>query len=98
MHLDGFFSFTDVTPPVFVNGCPNILRYADAFGTETHVLYDLPYVEDNSGENLTVVGSPASGSVFNVSDTQVTVTAVDNSGNTAHCTFNVSVIGEYNLL
>jgi hypothetical protein len=46
---------------------------------------------DNCSATVTV--TPASGSTFNVGTTTVTGTATDPSGNTATCSFNVTVIG-----
>lgn len=46
---------------------------------------------DNCPGVITYSASPASGSFFPVGTTEVTVTATDAAGNTATCTFNVTV-------
>ena len=49
---------------------------------------------DNCSSSVTSI--PASGSVFNVGTTTVTNTATDGNGNTATCSFSVSVIDNQN--
>ena len=48
---------------------------------------------DNVGV-ASVVSTPASGTQFNMGTTTVTYVATDHSGNTANCTFNVTVSSE----
>jgi hypothetical protein len=54
------------------------------------VNYAAPTVSDNA-PGVTSNASPASGSFFPFGTTTVTVTATDGSGNTASCSFNVTV-------
>jgi hypothetical protein len=46
---------------------------------------------DNCDASPTISTEPASGSLFPVGTTTVTVTAVDSAGNTESCTFDVTV-------
>lgn len=90
---------SDIEPPTFPYGCtPNIMTSASALGTNTLVNYSLPYVLDNSGENLVLVGDPASGSAFGIGVTMVTITASDSQNNTASCRFNVTLKGKFTPL
>src|SRR5206468_2642200 len=79
---------TDIEPPV-VN-CPANIAVNTAPGVCTS---NVTFVVTNS-DNCTVtnlVSVPASGSAFPVGVTTVTSTATDASGNTASCTFTVTV-------
>lgn len=61
-------------------------------GCNTTVNYPLPTATDNcSGVVVNLVSGPASGGVFVPGVTAVTYQAVDASGNTATCSFNVEV-------
>jgi hypothetical protein len=85
----------DMQPPVFPNGCPaGITKAAQAtcpFTTSLMVTYTTPIATDNCGPAPAVVCNPPSGSTFPLGTTVVTCTATDGSGNTATCTFPVSV-------
>jgi hypothetical protein len=54
------------------------------------VTYPAPTISDNS-PGATLVCTPASGSVFPVGTTTVNCVATDTSGNTANCSFTVTV-------
>jgi hypothetical protein len=58
--------------------------------TSVTVTYSAPSVSDNCA-GATVVCTPASGSVFPVGTTTVNCVATDTSGNTATCSFTVTV-------
>ncbi len=59
---------------------------------DTVVNYALPAVSDNCPETtLTLTAGPASGETFSVGATTVTFEAVDDAGNTASCSFTVTV-------
>ena len=73
---------SDVGPVVASSGCGTAVSYA------------MPAVADNCGAggvSLSVIGF-ASGSVFGVGNSTVTVVGTDGSGNSANCTMTVSVI------
>src|SRR5215217_4071977 len=79
----------DTTAPVV--SCPEDIRVTldDAGGTE--VTYTLPTATDSVSGPATVTASPESGSRFSRGQTRVTVTATDAAGNSAQCSFEVSV-------
>jgi hypothetical protein len=56
------------------------------------VTFTLPAVSDNTDPAPTLSAEPASGSVFPVGSTTVTVTAEDAAGNTSTKTFTVTVV------
>jgi 6-phosphogluconolactonase (cycloisomerase 2 family) len=55
------------------------------------VNYPAPMVGDNCPENLIVVCTPTSGSVFPVGTTNVNCTVTDGGGNQAQCSFKVTI-------
>ncbi len=83
---------SDVTPPTIT--CPANITQATAptcpFASGTVVNYAAPTVSDNCGVSSTVC-SPPTGSTFPVGTTTVTCTVTDTSGNTASCSFTVSI-------
>lgn len=56
------------------------------------VTFDLPVATDDADPSPLVEASPASGSLFPVGTTTVTVTATDAAGNASHETFTVTVV------
>ncbi|HJQ27282.1 MAG TPA: HYR domain-containing protein, partial [Blastocatellia bacterium] len=80
----------DTQPPTIT--CPaNITTKANTINDACKVVaYTTPTGSDNC-PGVTVACSPASGSCFAVGTTTVTCTATDASGNTATCSFSVSV-------
>lgn len=84
----------DPTPPTFTNGCPAAINAAAPatcpFSGSGTVTYASPAVSDNC-PGATVACVPPSGSMFPVGTTTVTCTATDTAGNTATCTFPVTV-------
>ncbi|HSB09837.1 MAG TPA: HYR domain-containing protein [Blastocatellia bacterium] len=83
----------DTTPPSIGPCSANITGATAAtcpISTSGVVTYATPPVTDNCGVS-SVVCTPPSGSSFPVGTTMVTCTATDNSGNTATCTFAVSI-------
>ncbi|XP_072051926.1 hyalin-like [Amphiura filiformis] len=83
-------TLTDTEPPMIT--CPAHIEVTSVAGQPTPVTYDT-VATDNSGF-VTVTVNPPSGSAFRVGDTLVTATAFDQSGNTAVCTFNVTVTSD----
>lgn len=85
----------DNTPPVI--SCPaNITAYLPLHtsATSMNVSYPAATATDNCG-TPSIGYSIASGSVFNVGTTPVTATATDAAGNTASCTFTVTVLYDF---
>ncbi|XP_072021209.1 hyalin-like [Amphiura filiformis] len=76
------FEFSPQTPMV---------RNTDA-GQPTATI-DWPIAHDNSGRNPNIACSYASGAQFNIGETAVNCTAVDDSGNKKDCHFKVNVFG-----
>jgi len=82
-------SLVDNTPPVAV--CPsNIMEDTEPDECAAVVTFVIPDPNDNCA-GATSIASPASGSVFQVGTTIVTVTATDASMNTSTCSFTVQV-------
>jgi len=84
----------DTTPPVFTSACPGAINIAAQatcpFTNNAGVSYATPTATDNC-PGVTVACVPPSGSMFPTGTTSVTCTAMDASGNTATCTFPVTV-------
>ena len=79
----------DTQAPVPV--CPaNIVRANDAGQCQAVVNYPAPTVTDNC-PGATISCTPASGAAFAKGVTTVTCTAKDTAGNTAQCSFTVTV-------
>ncbi|MEW6065059.1 MAG: HYR domain-containing protein [Bacillota bacterium] len=85
------FSVTilDAEPPMII--CPADISVPNNAGLNgATVTFPTPIAFDNCAI-ASVSCVPSSGSFFPLGTTQVTCTAVDTSGNTASCTFNVTV-------
>src|SRR5207249_3853536 len=79
----------DIQSPVIT--CPgNITVNAAAGLCTSNVIFSVT-ATDTCGSITNLVSAPASGSAFPVGVTIVTNMATDNSGNTATCTFTVTV-------
>jgi len=73
-----------------VVSCPGAITQDSDPGVCEAVVSFTPTADDNCGI-ASVVSVPASGSVFPVGTTTVTVTATDTAGNTDVCTFDVTI-------
>jgi gliding motility-associated-like protein len=85
----------DVTPPVFDNGCPPDITVTSASGNcGANPTWPTPMATDNCTPNIAPISAPASGSFMaaQLDPHVVTFTATDALGNTATCTFNVTVL------
>ena len=82
------FSVTvlDTLPPLLT--CPQDMNIATG---PVAVQLPQPSVTDRVTASPAITFSPASGSVFKKGDTSVEVTARDDAGNEARCTFNVHI-------
>jgi hypothetical protein len=80
----------DNIPPTFTSTLPNItIEATSANGAIFN--YTVPVAFDNCSSNVLVTALPASGSLFAIGNTTVTIVAVDNSGNSTQSTFIVTV-------
>jgi hypothetical protein len=79
----------DVTPPTIT--CPANITVNNDAGACSAVVYYVPVATDDSGV-VSIVCIPPSGSTFPKGTTTVTATATDPSGNSASCTFSVTVV------
>jgi hypothetical protein len=84
----------DLTPPQLVCPASAVVEFVEAAGAPAQ--YPLPTAPDNCSTSL-VVCAPASGSLFPIGSTPVVCTAADAQGNTASCTFTVTVLGAYSV-
>ncbi|MEM7105383.1 MAG: HYR domain-containing protein [Bacteroidota bacterium] len=75
--------------------CPTDITVNSAPGQCDQAVDFSPGANDNC-PGVTLVSSPVSGINFNVGITPVTVTATDAAGNTAMCSFNITVIDNEN--
>lgn len=96
----------DVTPPVITAGCTSVTEYADPDNCSkipTTLIapdyYDTCWPKDSLDLTYTITGATtASGSgivtgiAFNVGVSFVTYTVTDPDGNTAQCTFTVTIV------
>ena len=82
----------DNEAPIF-NNCPANITVSNFFNTcYQQVYWPTVTASDNCGTSgVVVMTSHAPGFVFNVGTTTVTYTATDAAGNSATCTFNVTV-------
>jgi hypothetical protein len=86
----GNVTVKDLEPPTI--SCPASITAEFMSSAGAVVTFPLPAAADNCAV-MTVTTAPASGSTFPIGTTTVTGTAVDTSGNTATCTFTVTVVG-----
>eukprot|EP00048_Salpingoeca_helianthica_P005614 m.89588 g.89588 ORF g.89588 m.89588 type:complete len:1841 (-) comp13665_c1_seq2:33-5555(-) len=85
-------TIVDVEPPRIT--CPGpVSQYTDTGLATGRAEWAAPNVTDNSGRYVAVVGTATSGSsVFLLGESEVTYTATDLAGNTASCTFAVTIV------
>ncbi len=91
-------NFTNCTQTITVNDqsgpivvCPANITVNSNIGTCNTTVNFTVTATDNCGGAVTIVSSPASGSVFPIGTTTVTSTATDACGNSSTCTFLVIV-------
>ena len=72
--------------------CPaNIVKKANAADCAAIIMFNAPGTSDNCSSSLTISTTANSGQSFPIGVTNVTMTATDNSGNMAVCSFKVTV-------
>jgi HYR domain len=83
-----------VTPPTIT--CPaNITVSLPLHTSATSMAVNFAVTATDNCPGVTVASTPASGSIFSVGTTTVTSTATDSSGNTATCSFTVTVLYDF---
>ncbi|XP_071785173.1 uncharacterized protein [Asterias amurensis] len=80
--------FVDSTPPV-INGCPSNIIVSSSSNQGTSVFWTAPTATDIS--QVSTQASNAPGDNFSIGNTQVSYLFTDASGNTAVCSFQVTV-------
>nr|XP_054770576.1 hyalin-like [Lytechinus pictus] len=80
----------DNIPPV-VNCPPDVTQTVELGTSSRQVFFDTPTVSDNSGSFSLVQASHQSGNSFTTGATIVTYTYTDGSGNTASCSFRITI-------
>ena len=81
----------DTVKPIFSN-CPGDILVNDVTNCSGLVNWSPPTVIDNCGGTiLTQVAGPSPGTAFPIGTTTVTYEAVDASGNSSMCSFNVTI-------
>ncbi|MFL5355617.1 ELWxxDGT repeat protein [Archangium sp.] len=83
------WSLNDCTPPTLV--CPSAVTQEAKSSTGTSVSYPAATATDNKPGPVTLSYTQRTGDTFGLGSSQVTVTATDESGNSAECTFSVKV-------
>ncbi|WP_425639173.1 HYR domain-containing protein [Algoriphagus yeomjeoni] len=86
-------TITVIDTQVPVITCPADISTTVEFGeTGKIIMYDLPSVSDNCGvQTLELVSGLESGAIFPLGETTLTYRATDAAGNTAECSFTVTV-------
>jgi hypothetical protein len=83
------FLVVDLEPPAVE--CPPDSTFAAAPNGLARVVWTLPRVRDNSGENVTLTSRFQSGTFFEAGEYNISYSGKDTSGNVANCTFRVEV-------
>ena len=84
---------SDVQPIVDIVCQDNIINiFTEEGGCDAVVVWNPPIIIDNCASEVTFTSTHQSGDVFPIGTTTVTYTATDPGGNTASCSFDVTVI------
>ncbi|XP_072051832.1 uncharacterized protein [Amphiura filiformis] len=82
----------DAIAPIISN-CPDSVSYTVPFGTLTRsVTWTEPVAQDNSGVEPIMMKTHQPGDNFLVGSTDVIYIFTDQSGNTARCTFSITIV------
>lgn len=85
----------NVAPLVDCSGAGSQKRLLDAQATTAPVTFGDIARSDNSNAGVELSGDYSSGQNFPIGTTTVTITATDNSNNSAQCTFDIIVLPPY---
>ncbi|KAJ8021267.1 Hyalin [Holothuria leucospilota] len=80
----------DNIPPVVI--CPQSIRETLTEGSCIIVEWEIPFSVDDQGGPVTEISDPPSGTCFEVGRTDITVTAVDDAGNSGTCSFFIEIV------
>lgn len=82
-------TINDTIPPVL--NCPSVIHGTGPGACQAVVTYSSISTTDNCPGTTNIVCTPASGSIFPVGTSSVSCVATDSAGNTATCSFTVTV-------
>ncbi len=75
-----------------ISNCPNSQSYTVPIGTSVQtVTWTEPTAQDNTGVLPTLISTHQPGDEFPIGDTDVIYTATDQAGNSATCTFTITI-------
>ena len=86
----GTVTVADATPPTLT--CPAPITEGGSSGLGGGFVFYTVSATDACDGSISIVATPESGSLFPFGTTPVTATATDDSGNSAQCTFTVTVL------
>ncbi|HYP26734.1 MAG TPA: beta-propeller fold lactonase family protein [Blastocatellia bacterium] len=87
------------TPPISID-CPpavTVMAVENLCPATPCAVVNFTVTSSGGSAGATVICSPASGSIFPVGTTTVTCTAADSSGDTASCSFTVTVVTAFDV-
>jgi len=90
IHLGPFH--IDTTPPEFVDCPDDLIWYAPSGETAAAAYWTPPTVTDNLDPSPALAATAVPGNTFPLGDTLIEYDAADSAGNTATCTFVLSVL------
>lgn len=90
--LNYVFIISDNEPPIFDN-VPEDMSLSLDGRSEINVVWETITATDNSGGSVTITSSHNSGDAFTTGSTFVTLTAVDENGNSASSVFSIVISG-----
>ncbi|MFK7933213.1 MAG: lectin-like protein, partial [Saprospiraceae bacterium] len=88
--------FADTEAPVLRN-CPQDIVLNGAEGCQIKGTWDAVTAADNCTEHVYITSTHPSGTTFPLGTTTVTYSALDDCGNIAYCSFDVTVTGDFML-
>ena len=91
LNINSIF-FPDTEPPSFTHCPANQILTTNSTKHAVTATWNMPTTVDNSGRNSTVTCTRDSPSRFNIGNTVVMCTAIDEYGNEAICEFTVNVV------
>lgn len=91
-----FVNITDNSSPV-ISDCPSNIVAPSGAGCETPVYWTPPTALDNCDQNLAQTASHNPGSLFQNGTTTINYTFTDDAGNTAYCSFTVTINCQINF-